>query len=259
MGAPVPEVEVSRAGAVMHVRLARADKLNALTWAMYGALTGAIAEAETDDAIGVVLFSGAGDAFCAGNDLADFLASEPVDTQGPAFRFLHAISSARKVLIAAVHGAVVGVGTTMLLHCDLVVAARSARLSVPFVELGLIPEAASTLLLPRTVGHLRATELLLLGDPVGAETALQWGLVNRVVDDADLMETAGAIAARVASLPSAAVRLSKALLKDDRPGVALRIEQEGVVFLERLRSAEFRQRAAAFLASRATRRVAQPD
>jgi enoyl-CoA hydratase/carnithine racemase len=143
------EITVSRIGCAVHIRLDRAGKRNAITRSMYDAMAEAIVEAEADETIRAVLFSGAGEAFCAGNDLNDFVADPPTGMDSPGFRFLRAISTAEKVLVAAVHGSAVGVGTTMLLHCDLVVAARSARLSLPFVTLGLVPEAASTLLLPR--------------------------------------------------------------------------------------------------------------
>ena len=246
------EITVNRIGRALHVRLDRADKRNALTRSMYEAMTEAIAIAETDPAIRGVLFSGSGEAFCGGNDLNDFVADPPTGMDGPGFRFLRAISTAQKLLAAAVHGAAVGIGTTMLLHCDLVIAARGARLSLPFVALGLVPEAASTLLLPRAVGHLRAAELLLLGEPIDAETALRWGLVNRVVDDERLIEAAMELATRAASLPPSAIRLTKQLLKDDRGGVAVRIEQEADIFVERLGSAEFQEAASAFLEKRAS-------
>jgi enoyl-CoA hydratase/carnithine racemase len=142
------EITVNRIGRALHIRLDRADKRNAVTRSMYEAMTEAIAIAETDPAIRAVLFSGAGDGFCAGNDLNDFVGDPPTGMESPAFRFLYAISTAQKVLVAAAHGAAVGIGTTLLLHCDLVIAGRSARLSLPFVSLGLVPEAASTLLLP---------------------------------------------------------------------------------------------------------------
>jgi enoyl-CoA hydratase/carnithine racemase len=244
------EITVNRIGRALHIRLDRADKRNAVTRSMYEAMTEAIAIAETDPAIRAVLFSGAGDAFCAGNDLNDFVADPPTGMESSAFRFLRAISTAQKVLVAAVHGAAVGIGTTMLLHCDLVVAARSARLSLPFVALGLVPEAACTLLLPRAIGHLRASELLLLGEPVDAETALRWGLVNRIVDDERLIDAATELVTRVASLPPAAVRLTKRLLKDDRGGVAVRIEQEADIFVDRLKSPEFQEASSAFLEKR---------
>ena len=243
-------VAVSRTDRTLHIRLDRPDKRNAVTRAMYDAMTGAIAQAEADDAVRVVLFSGAGEAFCAGNDLNDFLAEPPTGTSGPVFCFLRAISTASKVVVAAVHGSVVGIGMTMLLHCDLVVAARSARLSLPFTKLGLVPEAASSLLLPRAIGHLRAAELVLLGDPIDAATALQWGLVNRVVDDETLLDVAGELTSRIGSLPPSAVRLSKQLLKDDRAGIALRIQQEGNLFLAQLQGPEFQEAGTAFLEKR---------
>jgi enoyl-CoA hydratase/carnithine racemase len=244
------EITVNRIGRAFHIRLDRADKRNAVTRSMYEAMTEAIAIAETDPAIRAVLFSGAGGAFCAGNDLNDFVGDPPTGMESPAFRFLRAVSTAQNFLVAAVHGAAVGIGTTMLLHCDLVVAARSAKLSLPFVALGLVPEAASTLLLPRAVGHLRATELLLLGEPIDAETALRWGLVNRIVDDERLIDAAMELVTRVASLPPAAVRLTKQLLKDDRGGVGVRIEQEADIFVDRLKAPEFQEAASAFLEKR---------
>jgi enoyl-CoA hydratase/carnithine racemase len=187
---PANEIEVTRSGPVLNICLNRAASRNALTWAMYEVMSEALADAETDAAIRVIQFSSAGDGFCAGNDLGAFLADPPSNLDSAAFRFQRTIPTVSKVLVAAVHGAAVGVGTTLLLHCDLAVAARSARLSLPFVNLGLVPEAASTLLLPRAVGHLPAVELLLLGKPIDAETALRWGLVNRVVDDDALMPIA---------------------------------------------------------------------
>jgi enoyl-CoA hydratase/carnithine racemase len=244
------EITLSRTGRALHIRLDRADKRNAVTRSMYEAMVDAIAGAETDETVRAILFSGAGDGFCAGNDLNDFVANPPTGTDGPAFRFLRSISTAKKVLVAAVHGAAVGIGTTMLLHCDLVVAARSAKLSLPFVTLGLVPEAASTLLLPRAIGHRRAAELLLLGEPIDAETALRWGLVNRVVDDATLIDVAIETVMRVGSLPPSAVRLTKQLLKDDRGGVAERIEQEASIFVDRLRAPEFQEASSAFLEKR---------
>jgi enoyl-CoA hydratase/carnithine racemase len=226
---PANEIEVTRSGPVLNICPNRPASRNALTWAMYEVMSEALADAETDAAMRVIQFSGAGDGFGAGNDLGAFLAAPPSNLDSPAFRFLRTISTVSKVLVAAVHGAAVGVGTTLPLHCDLAVAARSARLSLPFVNLGLVPEAASTLLLPRAVGHLPAAELLLLGKPIDAETALRWGLVNRVVDDDGLMAIVEELISDIVTLPPAAVRRSKALLKDDQAGVAQRIEQEGTI------------------------------
>jgi enoyl-CoA hydratase/carnithine racemase len=244
------EVDVSRTDGMLHIRLNRPDKRNAITRSMYQAMADAVATGESDDAIRVVLFSGAGEGFCAGNDLNDFLAHPPKGTEDPAFHFLRTISAATKVLMAAVHGNAVGIGTTMLLHCDLVVATHSARFSLPFVSMGLVPEAASTLLLPRAIGHLRAAELLLLGETIDAATALHCGLVNRVVDDTELMEVARSFARRISAQPPSALRLSKQLLKDDRAGVALRIEHEGRIFTAQLQSPELKEAATALLEKR---------
>ncbi len=245
-----PGISVSRSGPVLHIHLDRAEKRNAITRTMYEAMADALAEGDSDRAVRVILVSGAGEAFCAGNDLNDFLAGPPSGTEGPGFRFLRAISTAKKVQVAAIHGSAVGVGTTMLLHCDFVFAAPSTRLSLPFVNLGLVPEAASTLLLPRIAGHLRAMELLLLGEPIDAATALQWGLVTRVIDEDSLMDAATELAMRISALPPSAARLTKQLVKDDRTGIQLRIEQEGAIFAAQLRSPEFQEAGAAFFEKR---------
>jgi enoyl-CoA hydratase/carnithine racemase len=160
-------------------------------------------------------------------------------------RFLRLLPKIHKVLIAAVHGSTVGIGVTMLLHCDLVLAARSTRLSMPFVKLGLVPEAASSLLLPRLIGHQRASELLLLGVPIDAATALNLGLVNRVVEDDVLLEEARTLARSVAEQPAGALRATKQLLKSET-GMSARIEEELQAFQERLGSAEFKSAVQAF-------------
>lgn len=251
MSEPVCEhIAVSESGGVLEVRFDRPDKKNAITGAMYTAMAGALARADADPAIQAVLFSGAGDGFTAGNDLGDFLANPPESADSPVWRFLQALTAARKVLIAAVHGPAVGIGTTMLLHCDLVYAGRSAKLALPFVKLGLVPEAGSSLLLPRLAGHQRAAELLLLGEPFGADTAYELGLANRVVEDAELLATARAAAAAIAALPSEAVEQSKRLLKRGAAGLKDAMEEEARVFGAQLRSAEFREAAAAFLEKR---------
>ena len=160
-------------------------------------------------------------------------------------RFVRLLPKIRKILIAAVHGSTVGFGVTILLHCDLVVAARSARLSMPFVKLGLVPEAASSLLLPRLIGHQRAAELLLLGTPIDSAAALNFGLVNRVVEDDVLLEEARTLARSVAGQPAGALRATKQLLRSET-GVSARIEEELQAFQERLGSAEFKTAAQAF-------------
>ncbi|WP_035693308.1 enoyl-CoA hydratase [Azospirillum halopraeferens] len=247
---------VSDADGVLEIRLNRPEKRNAITNAMYAAMADALERAAADPAIRAVLFSGAGDGFTGGNDLQDFLSAPPLGEDSPGWRFLTALRDAPKPLVAAVHGSAVGIGTTMLLHCDLVYAGRSARLALPFVRLGLVPEAGSSLLLPRLVGHQKAAELLILGEPFDADTAQALGLVNRVVEDEALPAAARAAAAAIAALPAAAVRETKRLLKRGAPGLTDCMEEEIRVFRDRLRSAEFRETAAAFLEKRPPGRTA---
>jgi enoyl-CoA hydratase/carnithine racemase len=243
-------VVVSQDAGVMEIRLNRPEKKNALTRAMYEAVSTALERAGADAAIRAALLTGTGDTFTSGNDVKDF--QDRAADRGPrgGSRFLPAISSFQKPLIAAVNGAAIGVGTTMLLHCDLVLAARSARFVMPFTSLGLVPEAASTLLVPRLLGNQRASALLLLGEPLDAETAFAWGLVNRVVEDAALMEVARDTARRLAALPPQAVRLTKRLIKHGAPDVAARIEEELALFTERLASPEAQEAFAAFMEKR---------
>jgi len=243
-------VVVARDGSVMEIRLNRPEKKNALTRAMYETVSTALERADADAAIRVALLTGTGDAFTSGNDVKDFQQRGTDGGPSGGSRFLPAISCFQKPLIAAVNGAAVGVGTTMLLHCDLVLAARSARFVMPFTSLGLVPEAASTLLAPRLVGHQRASALLLLGEPLDAETAFAWGLVNRVVDDGALMDVARDTARRLAALPPQAVRLTKRLIKHGVPDIAGRIEEELVLFRERLASPEAQEASAAFMEKR---------
>ena len=239
-------VLASRAEGICELRLNRPDKRNAITAAMYDTLWDALVQAEADDSVRVILLSGEGASFTAGNDLGDFLNGPPGGGDHGAMRFIRLLPKIHKVLMAAVHGLTVGVGTTMLLHCDLVVAARSARLSMPFVKLGLVPEAASSLLLPRLIGHQRAAELLFLGTPIDAATALNLGLVNRVVADEVLLDEARELARSVAQQPAGALRATKQLLRSE-PGTSARIEEEIRLFQERLASPEFKSAAQAFL------------
>jgi enoyl-CoA hydratase/carnithine racemase len=237
---------VSQAGGVCELRLNRPEKRNAITFAMYDTLWDAVVRAEADDSVQAILLSGAGASFTAGNDLTDFVSRPPSGDEHGAIRFTRLLPKIHKILIAAVHGSTVGIGVTMLLHCDLVLAARSARLSMPFVKLGLVPEAGSSLLLPRLMGHQRAAELLFLGTAIDAATALNLGLVNRVVDDDVLLEEARTLARAVAEQPAGALRATKQLLRSET-GVSARIEEEIQAFQERLASAEFKSAAQAFL------------
>jgi enoyl-CoA hydratase/carnithine racemase len=244
------DVVVTQAGAVLEVLFNRPEKKNALTASMYAAVADAFHRADEDPAIRVVLLSGAGDTFTSGNDIKDFQVRAATNEASHASPFLDALSSLTTPLVAAVNGAAIGVGTTMLAHADLVIAARSARFVMPFTSLGLVPEAASSLLFPRLVGHQRASALLLLGEPMEAETAREWGFVNQVVADDVLMATARGIAARLAALPPTAVRLTKDLIKNGRPDVAGRIEQELLLFRDRLRSPEAAEAFQAFVEKR---------
>jgi enoyl-CoA hydratase/carnithine racemase len=236
---------------VLSIAMNRPDKKNALTHAMYAAMAEALERAEREAAIRVALITGTGDAFTAGNDLGDFMSAPPQGEDAPVFRFLRAIASASKPIVAAVNGLAVGVGTTMLLHCDLVYAARSATFTAPFVNLALVPEAASSLLLPQRIGHAKAAELFLLGaklDAAGAEAA---GLVAAVFDDAALLAEATARAKALAAKAPNAVRLTKALMKRQPEPVAARMAEEARHFGAQLASPEVREAITAFMQKRA--------
>jgi len=236
---------------MLHVELARPAKRNALTAEMYAAMAAALAEAESNSSIHTVIFSGEGKAFCAGNDLADFVARPPTEPDPPVFRFIRGLAQATKILIAAVQGRAVGIGTTMLLHCDFVLAEPDTELHMPFVDLALVPEAASSLLLPNLVGQRRAAELLLLGERIGAEQALTLGLVNKIVPAGHAQVEARGIAARLSEKPSGALLATKKLMKASSHEVLARIDAERRVFVERLQTPEFLKKVEAFFAAQA--------
>lgn len=242
------QVIVTADAGVTEVRLNRPEKRNALTAAMYQALAGALQAAQADTGVRALLFGGEGPGFCAGNDLNDFLAAGQLTPEHPVLVFLRTLASFDKPLIAAVHGQAVGIGVTMLLHCDLIVAARGAQFSLPFVQLGLVPEAASSLLLPRLVGQQRAAELLFLGKPFDADTALRLGLINRVVGETELAGEARALAAAVAAQPAASLRATRRLLRGDPAELLARIDAEARIFGAQLQSEEFRAAVRAVLA-----------
>lgn len=244
------EILTSTSDGILTVTFNRPDKKNALTGAMYAALADTLEAAETDGAVRVILFTGNGGAFTAGNDLQDFLNNPPEGENTPVFRFLRAISTASKPMIAAVSGVAVGVGTTMLLHCDLAYAAENAKLSLPFVNLALVPEAASSLLLPRMVGHHRAAELFLLGEPFTAATAKEYGIVNAVFPADSLLDEAMSVARKIAAKPPTAVKLTKQLLRQAKGDVAAQMATEGAHFRTQLRSAEAREAMTAFFEKR---------
>lgn len=243
-------IEFSIADGIAEIRMNRPEKRNAITAEMYAAMRDNVHAAEADARVRVILFSGAGVSFTAGNDLNDFLKAEH-GTDTPVRGFLRAIAGAKKPMVAAVQGDAVGVGTTMLLHCDLVVLATTARLKLPFIDLALVPEAASSLLLPRAIGHYRASAMVLLGEIVDAPTALAMGLAYKVVDVAALADEARKVAARLAAKAPGSMRLIKQLLKSETATVPARMEEEGGHFAAQLRSAETKEAIAAFFQKRA--------
>lgn len=234
---------------VIEIHIDRPDKKNALTAAMYRAMTAALADASARDEIGAVLFAGKGDAFCAGNDLKDFMAGP----QGgeAAFAFIRAIAAFDKPIVAAVQGLAVGVGTTMLFHCDLVYATPDARFITPFVNLGIVPEAGSSLLAPAILGHAKAASMLLLGEPMDAQTADQAGLVTAIVPADALLDHARQKAALLMTKPPRALAVTRRLMKGDPAALHQRIEEEARLFGEALKSAEAQEAFAAFFEKRA--------
>ncbi len=245
-------VHVTLNGAILEVAIARPARRNALTHAMYEVLVSALDRAAHDEAVRVVLFHGLGGHFTAGNDLAEFASSPPVDTTSPVFRFLRALVSAEKPLVAAVEGHAVGIGTTMLLHCDLSYAAPSAKFRMPFVDLALVPEGASSLLLPRMVGLAKASELLLLAEGFSGTDAERYGIVSRTAPEGEVLTFARSKAEALAAKAPEAVRRSKALLRNrDRHAIDEALVEEAAIFLARLRSPELQEAVGAFMAKRA--------
>jgi len=240
-----------REDAILRIQLNRPAKKNALTAGMYAALAEALRSANADPGVRAVLVHGTPEAFTAGNDLQDFLANPPTGDAAPVMEFLHALSHVEKPFVAAVTGVAIGVGTTMLLHCDLVYAAEDARFALPFVNLGLCPEAASSFLLPAIAGYQRAAELLLLGEPFDAARAREVGIVNEVLAP-DLVLTAAEQAAhKLAAKPPAAVRVTKRLMKaQTRAMMEAALAEELREFLARLVSPEAKEAFAAFLEKR---------
>jgi enoyl-CoA hydratase/carnithine racemase len=236
---------------VATIEIARPEKKNALTAAMYQAMADAVLDAQLDSAVRALLITGQPGIFTSGNDLEDFMQRPPAGPDSPVVRFMKALAECDKPVVAAVTGGAVGIGTTMLLHCDLVYVADDARLAMPFVGLGLVPEYASSLLLPRLVGHVRAAERLLLGDPFNGVTAVELGIANAVLPAAEVLNHARRIAERFNTLPPGAVQDAKRLMK--RAGkelVAQQMAAEGELFTQRLRSPEAREAFQAFFEKR---------
>ncbi|MEN0066698.1 MAG: enoyl-CoA hydratase [Myxococcota bacterium] len=237
-------------GGVLHVQFDRPEKRNALTQAMYATVNEALTQASNDEHCRVVVLSGSETCFTAGNDVKDFMAGG-VSADSPVAQFLQLLSTFEKPLVAAVAGPAVGVGTTMLFHCDLVYATADAKLKTPFVDLALVPEAASSLLMTMYLGYQRAAGMLMLGEVLSATDAYAAGLVNQIIPQGELLATALQKAQQLASRPPAAVRLTKALMrKTHREAVAERLTEEGQLFFERLGSPEAMEAFTAFMEQR---------
>jgi enoyl-CoA hydratase/carnithine racemase len=232
-------IRIDEKEGILEITMDRQERKNAFTACMYDAFAKALADASRNDQIRVVLVTGAGGNFSSGNDLQDFLQSPPTGEQDPVFRFLRGIAQFPKPIICAVEGFAVGVGMTMLLHADLVYAAPSAKFQLPFVNLGLVPEAGSSYLLPLLIGYLKAAELCLLGDAIDGAKALQYGVVNELISAHELHAYARQKAQHIAAKPTVAIQQTKALLKEfhQKPMLA-QMKTEEVLFLKLLRTPE---------------------
>ena len=248
------DIKTTETEGILEITIDRATKKNALTLAMYDALAAALARATADLAIRVVLVRGGvgeGANFTSGNDLNDFMRAPPTGDESPVARFLEALRTFDKPLVAAVAGHAIGIGTTMLFHCDLVYAAEDARFQLPFVNLALVPEAASSFLLPRLVGHARAAELLFFGEPFDAKAAREFGIVNAVVPRDALLPEARKRAQLLATKPPVALRETKRLMKQPLADeTKARMRAEGAVFVQRLASPELAEAITAFFEKR---------
>lgn len=235
---------------VLTITMNRPEKKNALTGAMYIAMTEALLAADSDANVRAVVITGAPDCFTAGNDIADFAAAKPGQSS-PAIRFLEVLAATSKPVVAAVSGVAIGIGTTMLLHCDLVYATAGSRFQLPFVNLGLCPEAASSMILPAMMGTHRAAELLLLGDAFGADVACKLGIVNQVVTAGELGPTVATKAQQLAQKPPSSLRTTKMLLKSGQAeAIKQAMAREGQNFAELLQGPEAKEAMAAFLERR---------
>ena len=240
---------------VATIEIARPEKKNALTVAMYQAMADALAAAQDDPAVRAVLITGQPGIFTSGNDIEDFMGRPPESgsnsLNSPVFKFMHALAGCEKPVVAAVTGAAIGIGTTMLLHCDLVYVSDEARLAMPFVSLGLVPEFASSLIVPRLLGHVKAAEKLLLGDPFTAEEAVDMRIANAVLPAGEVVNHARRMAERFNALPPGAVRETKRLLRKASAAEVLQtIAAEAEIFSQRLRSPEATEAFQAFFQKR---------
>jgi enoyl-CoA hydratase/carnithine racemase len=248
------DIVTERSGSILRVQLNRPAKKNAMTFAMYLTMADLFNTAANDDGVRVLLWHGAGDSFCAGNDLEDFLKNPIGPSDSPQSRLINALINFDKPIVAAVHGAAIGGGTTMLTHCDFVYAGESAKFQMPFINLALVPEFGTSYSIPARIGYLRAAELIQLGQPFDAQRAAELGLVTRVVPDQKLLATATQTAQRLAEIPAGALQASKRLM---RQPVRAQLEQAAKLELEeysvRLRSPDTKEAITAFFEKR------QPD
>jgi enoyl-CoA hydratase/carnithine racemase len=246
------QIIVERSGSVLRVELNRPAKKNAMTSSMYVTLAGVFNDAAKDERIRAVLWHGAGDSFSAGNDVEDFLSSPPGPGDSPQARLMNALIDLDKPLIAAVHGAAIGGGTTMLLHCDFIYAGESAKFQMPFINLAVVPEFGSSYSVPARIGHIRAAELILLGLPFDARRAAELGFVTQVVADQNLLATATETARKLAAKPSGALQASKRLMKRSfREQIKAAMKAENEEFSAQIRSEDAKEALTAFLEKRA--------
>jgi enoyl-CoA hydratase/carnithine racemase len=244
-------IRTANVNGVATIEIARPEKKNSLTLSMYQAMADAILAAQNDNAVRALLIAGQPGVFTAGNDLEDFMQRPPVDEDSPVFQFMHALSACEKPVVAAVTGAAVGIGTTLLLHCDLVYVSDEARLAMPFVALGLVPEFGSSFLLPQLLGHVKAAQLLLLGEPFTGSDAVEFGIANAVLPPQEVVPHARRMAERFNALPAGAVRDAKRLLRAGaKNDIDTAIRAEAAIFARRLRSPEAQEAFQAFFQKR---------
>lgn len=243
-------IQTSLADNVLTIRINRPDKKNALTTDMYGAMANALAKADASNDIRATLILGTPEVFCAGNDIMDFIMAASKGEQGmqPIVNFLERIIQCKKPLIAGVDGAAIGVGTTLLLHCDYVMASKISNFKTPFVDLGLVPEAGSSIFAPHLMGHHKAFELLAMGDSFTAQDAKEAGFVNKITSSEELELAAIITAKEIANKPQEAMKITRELIRGDRAAVLKRMQEEVVLFTERLQSKEAQAAFAKFMA-----------
>jgi enoyl-CoA hydratase/carnithine racemase len=245
------DIVTEHAGSILRVQFNRPTKRNAMTSAMYVALAGIFNEAAKDDNTRVVLWHGAGDSFCAGNDIDDFLKNPPGPGESPQARLMEALLSFDKPIVVAVHGAAIGGGTTMLTHCDFIYAATGTKFQMPFINLALVPEFGSSCSVPARIGHVRAAELILLGAPFDAGRAAELGLVTEVLSDKDVLARAAETAGKLAAKPAAALQASKRLMKQPfREQIKAAMRAENEEFSVQVRSGDAKEALTAFLEKR---------